>query len=197
MSWKMQSRSRIVMGVDDGYFPPAYKSMRGETLLVGVLMDEDLAIEDALVRRVHIDSRESTDAIIEFARLARPHVVLLDGITYAGFDVADPDKIREESGSAVIVIQQYPLNLERIRYALEKHFEDYNDRYGVIERVYSRMKYITTPWRRIQVYIVPDRRELVDEIKRYMIYSPVPEPLRAAHLLASNLSRGMHTLGLL
>ncbi len=195
----MQYRSspNLVLGVDDGYFPPSYKSGRGKTLLVGVLTREKYIIQKIFVKKIPIDSRQTTPTIIEFLRSTKPELVLLDGITYAGFDVVEPNIIYSETHVPITIIQQYPLNLERIRKALQKHFPDYKERYRIIEETYSKMVYLETPWKKIQVYMYPQGIIDVKLLKELMIYSPIPEPLRLAHVIASSLSRTMYSKGLL
>lgn len=175
---------------DDGYFPVHYKGRRGKTILVG-LETRGLDIDKLSWKPVVIDSRECSLAIIELSKLlGESDLILLDGVTYAGFDVVDPDEIHTSTNAPVVVVQQYPLNLERVRRALFRNFTDAYERYVVVEKTVNRFQYLDTPWKTIQYCAVGIE---VDKAKEYllktMIYSPVPEPLRIAHILASTLSR--------
>lgn len=181
-----------VEAYDDGFFPLEFKGRRGRTLLVGVEVNEEGEIKGVGARGVLIDGREVTKSIIGISKLFGGSAILLDGVTYAGFDVADPYAIHEATGKAVVVIQQYPLNIESIRRALLKHFEDGEERLRVIERVNSEMRPLATPWKIIYVSSVglsaPEAFELV---RKWCIYSPVPEPLRIADKLSSIFSRAL------
>jgi len=182
---------RIIACFDDGYFPPIYKSRKGYTLLVGVSTLDASTILSITYTYVLIDGRSVTDKIIDMARLMDSiELILLDGVTYAGFDTADPEEIYLETNIPTITIQQYPLNLENIRKALMKHFNDYVERYSVIEKIVKKLHYLDTPWKTIQYYPVGiDLEQARNILYKTMIYSPVPEPLRIAHMLASGIAR--------
>ncbi len=188
----MQLRSRIV-GFDDGYFPPEYKGGRGRTIVLGVYTLDGYIITGLGYRWVLVDGRETTHAIIDILKsMNKPDLVLLDGVTYAGFDVVEPWTIHDETHTPIAVIQQYPLNIDRIRSALERHFRDAYERFNTIYRVYNGFKYLDTPWKTIQYYIYPEDLDVSDELRRLMIYSPIPEPLRIAHMIASLITRRIY-----
>ncbi len=185
-----------VIAFDDGYFPPAFKGSVGKTLLIGVLYREGVTISKILWDTIVVDGLGVTNKIVSMVKVLKTHlddpVIILDGITYAGFDVADPDKIYSAIKIPVITFMQYPLDLERIRRALIKHFSDHETRYRVIHRTYTKAVPLITPWRVVRFYVVGLTREEASSLLRgLMIYSPVPEPLRIAHMIASYLSKYM------
>ncbi len=187
---------RDIIAFDDGYFPPTFKGSVGKTLLMGVLYHEGVTISKILWDTIVVDGLGVTDRIASMVNVLKIYsdnpVVILDGITYAGFDVADPDKIYSATKIPVISFIQYPLDLERIRSALIKHFSDYETRYQVIHRTYTKTVPLITPWRVVRFYAVGiTRKEASSLLRELMIYSPVPEPLRIAHMVASYLSKYM------
>ena len=187
---------RDIIAFDDGYFPPTFKGSMGKTLLIGVLYHEGVTISKILWDTIVVDGLDATDKIVSMVNVLKIYsdnpVVILDGITYAGFDVADPDKIHSATKIPVITFIQYPLDLERIRSALIKHFSDHETRYRVIHRTYTKTVPLITPWRVARFYAVGITREEASSLLRgLMIYSPVPEPLRIAHMIASYLSKYM------
>ncbi len=193
---------RDVIAFDDGYFPPTFKESRGKTLLIGVLYHEEMTISKILWDIIVVDGLGTTNKIIDMISILNAYsgnsVIILDGITYAGFDVADPDKIYLATKIPVISFIQYPLDLERIRHALIKHFPDHETRYRVIHRIYTKATPLITPWRVVRFYAVGITREEASSLLReLMIYSPVPEPLRIAHMIASYLSKYMLEKGYL
>jgi len=183
--------SNIVMeAYDDGFFPPTYKSGKGLTFIVGVETVESHKVTKIAWSTVRVDLNTSTQIISELSKFLGGEVLILDGITYAGFDVVDPDQLSELTGKGIIVIQLYPLDLNRIKIALQKHFTDWRERYSVIEEVYLKMVYFNTPWRTIRVYAKNiELRKVFHLLKSTCIYSPIPEPLRIADKLASALSK--------
>ncbi len=187
---------RDVMAFDDGYFPPTFKGSVGKTLLIGVLYHEGVTISKILWDTIVVDGLGATNKIVGMVNILKTRsedpVIILDGITYAGFDVADPDKIYLATRIPVISFIQYPLDLERIKSALIKHFSDHETRYRVIHRTYTKAVPLITPWRVVRFYAVGITREEASSLLReLMIYSPVPEPLRIAHMIASYLSKYM------
>ncbi|MEM1639264.1 MAG: DUF99 family protein [Desulfurococcaceae archaeon] len=180
----------IIEAFDDGYFPSWYKGGKGCTYIAGVETVEFLVVRRIAWSTVNVDSNTSMSKIIELSKFFEGEVVILDGVTYAGFDVVDPDQVSDRTGKGVIVIQLYPLNLDKIKVALQKHFVDWRERYSVIEKTYLKMIYYDTPWRTIKIYVRNiDLEKAFYILKNACLFSPVPEPLRIADKLASALSQ--------
>ncbi|MEM4717902.1 MAG: DUF99 family protein [Desulfurococcaceae archaeon] len=179
----------LIEAYDDGFFPVHCKGGRCGTFIAGVRADK-IKVEKVAWTIVKVDLNKTIDAIINLSDLLNGDIIILDGITYAGFDVVDPVKLSRSTSKGVIVIQQYSLNLDRIKEALIKHFADWERRFQVINNVYRDMKYYSTPWRVIKIYTVSVDKETVDKVlKSTLIYSPIPEPLRIADKIASSLSQ--------
>ncbi len=185
-----------IAAFDDGFFPLEYKGRRGNTILLGVVIENFFEIKNIAYTSILIDGLCVTNRIIEMLDLlGKIDLVMLDGITYAGFDVAEPDKIFRKTSIPVIVVQQYPLNLENIWKALSENFTDYSKRYNVIERIVKKMHYLETRWKTIQYYTIGiDTYEASNILRKTMIYSPVPEPLRIAHQIVSMITRKRYSL---
>lgn len=180
----------LIEAYDDGFFPVYYKGGRGFTFIVGVEVEGVSRVLDVTWATVRVDQNTTINTIIDMSRLLRGEVVLLDGVTYAGFDVVDPDYLNYATGKGVIVIQTHELNLDRVKKALSEHFVDWVERYRVIEETYKKMILVNTPWRVIRAYIKGlDVDEAIGLVKKTCIYSPIPEPLRIADKIASALSK--------
>lgn len=137
-----------------------------------------------------MDGLEATERIARAVKGLGGDAVLLDGVTYCGFDVVDPWRVHDETGLPVIVVQAYPINMERISRALSKHFEDHALRFNVIKRVYEAYAILRTRWRVISFLAIGiDRDEASKIIDALSVYSPIPEPLRIAGMIASSVSR--------
>ncbi|ADI31155.1 DUF99 family protein [Staphylothermus hellenicus] len=180
-----------IIACDDGYFPQFFKGRKGRTVLACIKTRNNSFIVGIAFKRIIIDGRETTPTITDLVKSLKPcKAVLLDGITYAGFDVADAMQIHEETQVPVITVQQYPLNLERIKYSLRKHFPDWTKRYEVISRIYRNMYPLSTRWKTIEFSpygMSPKKASKL--LLQTMIYSPIPEPLRIADHIASQISR--------
>lgn len=180
----------IIEAFDDGFFPPCYKGGKGFTYIVGIEAIKFLAVRKIAWSIVNVDLNTSMNRIIELSKHFEGEVIILDGLTYAGFDVVDPDLVSEYTGKGVIVIQLHPLNLDKIRVALQKHFADWRERYSVIEKTYLKMIYFDTPWRTIKIYVKGiDLERAFYVLRNTCLFSPIPEPLRTADKIASALSQ--------
>ena len=178
-----------VEGFDDGFFPVDFKGKKGTTVIAGVELDGNVVTRIGY-GTVVVDARDSERVVAGLSKLMTGELVFLDGVTYSGFDVVDPENIHSETGKPVIVVQHYPLNLDRIRKALVKHFPDWAERFRVINKVASSMTYVETPWKPVLIYPVGlSLDKAVELYKKNCIYSPIPEALRIADMVASNISR--------
>lgn len=179
----------LIEAYDDGFFPVYCKGGRCGTFIAGVRADKN-RVDKIAWTTVKVDLNKTLDAIINLSSLLEGDIILLDGVTYAGFDVVDPVELSKNTSKGVIVIQQYPLNLDKIKRALQKHFTDWEIRFRVISSVYRKMTYYNTPWRVIKIYTVNINKDIADYVlKSTQLYSPIPEPLRIADRIASSLSR--------
>ncbi|WP_440058983.1 DUF99 family protein [Thermogladius sp. 4427co] len=175
---------------DDGYFPVEYKAGRGYTVIAGVKTSEVFKPVAIGAKPVPVDANQSTNAIVELSKKLGKGVILLDGITYSGFDIVDPWLVNKLTGSPVIVVQYGEIRVDRVERALRKHFRNGEERLGLFMRTYSSMKPLETKWRTIRILPVGiEYPAAVEYLRKAMIYSPIPEPLRIAHFIASALTR--------
>ncbi len=182
---------QYIVGVDDGYFPPYYKSRKGYTLLVAVKYDLlNRSVDAVAYTPVLVDGLDATIKAIELLRMVKGDLVLYDGVTYAGFNIIDPYRVYSELGIPGIVFYRHPLSLERIRNALLKHFPDHMVRLEIIARVLRQRFRMDSMWGIYEytpIHIDPlEAREI---LRKLQYYSPEPEPLRIADTLASTTSR--------
>ncbi|MEM1627854.1 MAG: DUF99 family protein [Desulfurococcaceae archaeon] len=175
---------------DDGFFPFIFKKGKGSTVIVGVLVNEINNVEKIAWAKTPVDLGFSHQLIKEISGLLDGDLIFLDGVTYVGFDVVDPFKLYKEVRKPIIVFQQYPLDIEKIRKALGKHFANGEKRFEIIEKVYERLIYVDTAWRPVQILNIGiDIETAIEIINKTCIYSPIPEPLRIADKIASAISR--------
>lgn len=188
---------RCYLGVDDGYFDVSFKrsNLRYRTVLVGAIVCND-RFQDLLLDYVTIDGLDATIAtyrIIEKScYLYDIQAVLLDGVTYAGFNIIDPRKLYNLTNTPMVVVFRHKLDLDRIKSALEKHFFDHRYRYEVIETIYSQstelpLEHIPTILRIYSIGIgIAKAKEIV--LKLCKVFAD-PYPLRIADRIASALGK--------
>ncbi|HJW97879.1 MAG TPA: DUF99 family protein, partial [Candidatus Bathyarchaeia archaeon] len=110
-----------VLGVDDGFFIPHSK---GFAPVIGVVFRGGYWLDGVVSTKVEIDGFDATDKIasmiVNSAHYRQVRVVMLDGITFAGFNVVDLKKLGAETKLPVIAITRDKPDLDDIRAALKK-----------------------------------------------------------------------------
>jgi uncharacterized protein len=177
-----------ILGVDDGKFVP---HTTGTTIVVGVVFRGGNSIDGAMHTYVEIDGFDSTDKIARMIT-SSPHskqlrLVMLNGITFAGFNVVDIKKLNLMTGLPIIALTDDKPNLEAIQAAL-KNLPFAKNRWktvldaGEIHEVNCKGK---------ALFLVMSGVSLVDAqkiIKLTSVTGCIPEPLRVAHLIASGIT---------
>ncbi len=181
-----------IIGIDDSSLHT------DRVMIVGAVFRGGEWLDGVLRSHITKDGTDATDTIIrmvtESKHFGQVRVLMLDGITYAGFNVVDITAVFEKSGIPVIaVMRDYP-DLERMRAALE-HLPDPETRWEVIKRAGEIHKVVTREGGNpvyLQYYGIDleDAREIV---RMSSTHSNIPEPLRAAHLIATGIVCGEST----
>ena len=118
----------------------------------------------------------------------RPRAVLLDSVTIAGFNVISPSILSRFLRTPVIVVYNYRPSRKRLEAGLER-LPIKNLRRLVIG-VVDKAEELET-WRG-RVYVIPWNITIEEAkaiIEATQMYSRIPEPVRIAHRLASEISR--------
>lgn len=178
-----------ILGVDDSPFP---SHTTDEVMLVGTVFRAGTWLDGVLSTYIHGDGTDATEKISEMVKNSRNldqlGVIMLDGITFGGFNIVNIRQIFESTGIPVIVIMRKFPNFERIKKAL-KRFDDWEDRWAnVIEagEVYSvdRPEPVY-----IQIHGI-EREDAEDIVRLSTTRSSIPEPLRVAHIIAAGIVTG-------
>lgn len=196
-------KSLIIYAVDDGYFPSHAKSGRYYTTLVLVKyayntrpIPLDLAIGKILVDFDDVEQKilQLYNEVMRYKARNNDYAILLDGVTYAGFNVVDPVRLSNKLNLPVIVTFYKNLNLSKIRHALQKHFLDHEYRFNILRNVYIASTEIPTRFGKVRIYAygidLPSVRELIENLQ---VYSRMPEPLRVAHIIASTIAKTLYS----
>lgn len=184
----MKSGLRVI-GFDDGFFIPKKK---GQTVLVGVVYNFSGRVEGILSTKIKVDSLDSTRKIVYLLKnskfLPQISVIFLSGINFAGFNLVDIEKLSEKlSLPIVIVFRKFP-NLKKIKKALER-FKDSKKRLSLLEKAGHIHELNSIHFQCISCSV----EEAKALIRKTLLYSNIPEPLRLAHLMASGISIGEST----
>jgi endonuclease V-like protein UPF0215 family len=178
-----------ILAWDDGPFE--FKS-KGKDILVGVIFRGGQFLDGMLKTEVDIDGTDATEKIIEKI-LKTKHkdirVIMLDGITVAGFNTVDIKEIYKKTKLPVIVVNRKKPDFEKFISSL-KRMPEPNRRLKAVENA-GPVYWVSIRNKRIcfQCYgISKDNASKI--IKETSTMSLIPEPLRVAHLIATGFVLG-------
>ncbi|WP_461865658.1 endonuclease dU [Thermococcus sp.] len=184
---KVKNQIRVV-GFDDGTF--RFKG-RGKTILIGVVMKGSQEVVGVLSRWIAVDGWDATENMIDSiitSRFEDLRVIMLKGITYAGFNIVDVQRLSEETGLPVIVVIRKKPDLNAMREALKKHFPDWRERIELLDKAGEIFEMIPGKLYYQSINIPP--KQAVEIINITQKSSLIPEPLRLAHMIASAVMTG-------
>lgn len=177
-----------VLGVDDS--PLVGK----EILVIGVVMRGPEWLEGVLRTHIEKDGMDATENIAAMVtgskHFGQVRAVMLNGVTFGGFNVVDIEALFEATGIPVIVVTRDEPDMERIRSALE-NVDSPEKRYDAILKAGTTVKIQTTKGKPIFIQSkgidVKDAKELVMATS---VHSRIPEPIRVAHIIATGVVLG-------
>lgn len=182
----MARRISHVIGFDDAPFPPHY---RGDVLLVGAVYG-GARLEGVLSDKIRRDGVNSTRTIVRLVSRSRyrEHLqaVLLQGITFAGFNVVDLRAVSDGLQLPVIAVSRRQPDMEAVRTALQEHVPGGQRKWRLIQQAGP-----VEP--AAGVYVQRAGISLLDTeglIERFALNGRLPEPLRTAHLIAGGIAQG-------
>jgi len=181
-----------VLGVDDGFFVPHTKD---KVDVVGVVYRGGYWLDGVMRTEVTVDGVDATEKIAGMIKKS-PHyqelrVVILDGITFAGFNVVvDINRLFEMVNLPVIAVARQKPDLEKIKKALTS-LPECERRW---QAIVSAGKIIEVQTRNtgetVYTQIAGVSQEDAEKIlKSTSTRSNIPEALRVAHIIASGLTR--------
>ena len=188
---KVKKEIRI-LAFDDGPF----RKGDGKTVLVGVVFRGGIFMDGLLKREIEVDGTEAEGTIIEAVKGCKfkdLRVIMLDGITFAGFNTVNIRNVHRETGLPVIVVLRK-----------KPDFSSFIRSLKVLPNAQARLKAVEdagkVSWVSLKVggkegkmafqaagMSFDDASEI---LKTSAVHAFVPEPLRAAHLIASGLVLG-------
>jgi len=189
--WRIKSEIRII-GIDDGPFEPRAK---GKALLVGVIFRGGEWLDGVLRTYIEVDGTDATQRIGDMINKSRHkgqlRVIMVDGVTFAGFNVIDIQEIFRQTGLPVIVVSRKLPDFPKVKKAL-KNLPDWQERWRLLRaagKIYPvRSKPRAAP---VCMQVAGIKRADAEQIvKLASTRSLVPEPLRVAHLIATGIARG-------
>jgi endonuclease V-like protein UPF0215 family len=180
-----------VLGVDDGIFVPHTK---GKVDVIGVVYRGGQWLDGVMRTEVTVDGTDATEKIASMIKES-PHynqirVVVLDGITFAGFNVVDINELFKRLDLPVIAVTREKPDLAQIKRALE-NLPEHERRWKSIE---SAGKIIEVQTRNTEEAVYMQiagisQKDAEEILRNTSTRSNIPEALRVAHIIASGLAR--------
>ena len=177
-----------MLGIDDGKFIP---HTQGNVIVVGVVFRGGSSIDGVMHTTIAIDGLDATEKLASMINTS-PHrrqlrLVMLNGITLAGFNLVDIKKLHETTKLPVMALTREKPDLDAIHEAL-KHLPDTEERWHIVLEAGEIHEVIN---KGAKIYMEIAGISLADAqkiIELTSTRSSLPEPLRVAHLIASGIT---------
>ncbi len=187
---KTVKREIRILAFDDGPFESRSK---GRTVLVGVIFRGGSFMDGLLKSEIEIDGEDAEDTIINITNKTKHkdqlRVIMLDGITFGGFNTVNIKKISERTRLPVIVYLRQSPDIKLFLEAIGKLPNAEEKRRAVSDAgsVYD----VSTGGKKIYYQCHGISKDTAAEIiKKSSTRGLVPEPLRIAHLIATGIVFG-------
>lgn len=177
-----------MLGVDDSPFSRKESKSR----LVGVLMSYDFHIDGMITSRITVDGDDSSSAILSFLESGigrAANAVFTNGITFAGFNMFDPDLIFSRSGTPVISVVRKKPDIDAMIDAIIKHHGN-QKKTDFLLRLQPQEILLRSG---SSIYINKagiGEEDAAKLIERSIFRGNFPEAVRVAHMVASVIKNG-------
>ena len=175
-----------VIGFDDAPFP---RHHQGKVKVVGAVF-ADLRFDGVIIGEIEKDGSDAAEKLTELVTASKfadhTQLIMLQGIALGGFNVIDVFYLNQRLGIPVLVISRRRADMAAIRKALITHIPDGMKKWVLIEKL-GPMEPVGEIYVQ-RVGLTPSQAAAV--IDRFAIHSRIPEPIRAAHLIAGAIIDG-------
>jgi len=177
-----------VIGIDDGKF---ISQTIGSALVVGVVFRGGSSIDGVMHTRIIIDGLDANEKLALMINNSPHHkqlrLVMLNGITFGGFNVVDLKKLHLATKLPVLALTHDKPDLKSIHEAL-KNLPKAEERWSMILEAGKIHEFIN---KGTTIYVETAGISFDDAEKIIALTSTrssLPEPLRVAHIIASGVS---------
>jgi endonuclease V-like protein UPF0215 family len=179
-----------VLGVDDGAFIP---HVEGQVSVIGVVFRGGYWLDGVMHTKIAVDGFDSTDRITSMitgsAHYRQLRVIMLNGITFAGFNVVDVKALNTATKLPVITVTREKPELAEIHKALQ-NLPRSDERWEAILSAGEPVE-VSTRNAKAKIYVQTagvSKEDAQKILRLTSTRSNIPEALRVAHLIASGIS---------
>ena len=170
-----------IVGIDDGPFDKSRP--RANVKVVGAIYRGGQYLDGMVSTTIRRDGRNSTDKLIRMLCDSRYHpqlhYIVLDGIALGGFNVVDIHRLWQETSLPVLVVVRHEPDMVKVKRALS-NLPGWKARWALIERAGN-----VEPSNGVFVQRAGlDSEEAEALLALSCTRAKIPEPLRAAHIIA-------------
>ncbi len=189
-AWRFVKDKTPIIGIDDGGFDrDLIPSNTNQIPVFGVVMKGAAYVDGIVQCQIKKDDLNPTEILVQMI-LASTHkpqlqAIMLQGITIGGFGVIDIRELFEKTGIPVIVLLRKIPNFENIQLALQKNFQDAEERWQLIQKAGTPQKIQNQP----EIYLQLAGIRQIDAarlIKKCTKVGVIPEALRIAHFIGAS-----------
>jgi endonuclease V-like protein UPF0215 family len=180
-----------VLGVDDSAFKPHVK---GEVSVIGVVFRGGYWLDGVMHTTIAVDGFDATDKIASMIMCSSHYkqlrVVMLNGVTFAGFNIVDVKALYAAIKLPVITVTREKPDFADIHKALQ-NLPKSEERWKAILNAGEPLEVFTRDAKaKVYMQAVGVSEGDAEKILRLTsTRSNIPEALRVAHLIASGISR--------
>jgi endonuclease V-like protein UPF0215 family len=185
-----------VVGVEDGGFTRQLNRLGSQETLLVCTVFEGLRFSECLLEKITVDGLDATEKLARLLRKTIFDVVMLAGVSFAGFNVIDATTIFDKFNKPVIIISRTKPNNLAVKNALLKHFKDWTMRWQIFEKLGPIYEISTKPFVGfLYAEVVGAEVKWVERlVEALTICGKMPEPLRVARLVARGLTKNHRPL---
>jgi endonuclease V-like protein UPF0215 family len=181
-----------ILGVDDG---PFVRGVDKVCPIVGVLMRLDGKIENIAADSLSIDGGDVTGKISGLMDMLkiRPSVVMSEGITFAGFNILDPEEFYGRTGVPFLSVRKGKPDITAMIMAIRKYERDAFIKESTLRKINPDSMNLGG------AEITANYAGMTHEDARKLLLRTLgdgilPEPVRLAHIVASTIYGYAHAI---
>ncbi len=181
----MIKREVRILGIDDSPFD---KFRDKEVLIIGTFFRGGSSLDGVMTTTAAVDGTDATAKIVKMVKKSKFYTqlraIMLNGIAVGGFNVIDIRRLNSATGIPVIVVMRNHPEVGKIKSTLARI--GMKVKVKLIEKA-GEIRKVNSVYVQISGCSLEKAKEL---LKISCTRSHIPEPVRAAHLIAAGIKLG-------